>query len=170
MSDSATPWTTACQACLSITNSRSLLKLMSIELVMPSNHLVLSHPLLLQPSIFPSIRVFSKELVLCIRWPKYWSFSFSISPYNEYSGLILFRIDWFEVQGTLESSSTPQFKSINFLASAFFIVQFSHPYLLNTVAFGSYYFLLEYNCFTSLCRFLMYDNESALCIHTSPPS
>ena len=129
MSDSATPWTTACQACLSITNSRSLLKLMSIELVMPSNHLVLSHPLLLQPSIFPSIRVFSKELVLCIRWPKYWSFSFSISPYNEYSGLILFRIDWFEVQGTLESSSTPQFKSINFLASAFFIVQFSHPYM-----------------------------------------
>ena len=90
-----TPWTTARQASLSITNSQSSLKLMSIELVMPSNHLILCHPLLLPPSIFPSIRVFSKEAVLRIRWPKYWSFSFSISPFNEYSGLISCRIDWF---------------------------------------------------------------------------
>ena len=89
----ATPWTAACQASLSITNSRRLLKLMSIELVMPSNHLILCRPLLLLPSIFPSIRVFSKESVLCIRWPKYWNFSFSISPSNEYSGLIFFRTD-----------------------------------------------------------------------------
>ena len=88
-----TPWTAACQACLSITNSRSLLKLMSIELVMPSNHLNLCHPLLLQPSIIPSIRVFSNESVFCIRWPKYCSFSFSISPSNEYSGLISFMMD-----------------------------------------------------------------------------
>ena len=105
VSDSATPWTAACQASLSFTNSRSLLKLMAIESVIPSNHLILCHPLLLLPSIFPSIRVFSKESVL-IRWPKYWSFSFSISPSNEYSGLISFRIDWFDllaVQGTLKS-------------------------------------------------------------------
>ena len=102
-----TPWTAACQASLSITNSQSLLKLMSIESVMPSNHLILCRPLLLPPSIFPSIGVFSNESVLCIRWwPKYWSFSFSISPFNEYSGLISFRIDWFDllaVQGILKS-------------------------------------------------------------------
>ena len=106
MSDSAIPWTAARQASLSITNSRSLLKLMSIESVMPSNHLILCHPLLLLPSIFPSIRVFSNEPALCIRWPWYWSFSFSISPSNEYSGSISFRIDWFDllaVQGTLKS-------------------------------------------------------------------
>ena len=110
-----TPPTAAHQASLSITNSQSLFKLMSIKLVMPSNHLILRHPLLL-PSIFPSIRVFSNESVLCIRWPKYWSFSFSITPSNEYSGLISFRMDWLEllaVQGSQESSSTPQFKSIN---------------------------------------------------------
>ena len=102
----ATPWTAACQASLSITNSRSLFKFMSIELVMPSNHFVLCHPLLLPPSIFLSIRVFSNEPVLCIRWPKYWSFSFSISPSNEYSGLISFRMDWLDLlaaQGTLKS-------------------------------------------------------------------
>ena len=102
----ATSWTTAHQASLSITNSQSLLKLISIELVMPSNHLILCHPLLLPPSIFPSIRVFSNESVLCIRWPKYWSFSFSISPSNEYSGLISFRTDWLDlpaVQGNLKS-------------------------------------------------------------------
>ena len=93
----ATPWTAACQASLSITNSQSLLKLMSIESVMPSNHLILCHPLVLPPSIFPSIRVFSSESILCIRWPEYWSFSFSISPSNEYSGLISFRIDWFDL-------------------------------------------------------------------------
>ena len=102
----ATPWTEACQASLSITNFRSLLKLMSIESMMPSNHLILCHPLLLLPSIFPSIRVFSNESVLCIRWPKYCSFSFSINPSKEYSGLISFRMDWFDllaVQGTLKS-------------------------------------------------------------------
>ena len=116
-----TPWTAAHQASLSITNSPSLLKLMSIELVMPSNHLTLSHPLLLLPSIFPSIRVFSNESVLHIRWPKYWTFSFSISPSNEYSGLISFRMDWLDwldllaVQRTLKSllqhhsSKAPQF-------------------------------------------------------------
>ena len=93
VSDSAIPWTAACQASLSITNFQSLLKLMSIELVIPSNHLILCRPLLLPPSIFPSIRVFSSEWVLRIRWPKYWSFSFSISPSNEYSGLISFRMD-----------------------------------------------------------------------------
>ena len=112
----ATPWTAAHQASLFITNSWSLLKLMSIELVMPSNHLILCHPLLLLSSIFPSIRVFSSESIFCITWPKYWSFSFSISPSNEYSGLISFRIDWFDllaVQGTLKSSPAPQFKSIN---------------------------------------------------------
>ena len=104
----ATPWTTVCQASLSITNSQSLLKLMSIESVMPSNHLILFHPFLLPPSIFPSFRVFSKESVLHTIWPKYWNFSFSISPSNEYSGLISFRMDWLNllaVQGTLKISS-----------------------------------------------------------------
>ena len=106
MSDSVIPWTAAHQASLSITNSRNLLKLMSIESMMPANHLILCCRLLLLPSIFPSIRVFYSELALCIRWPKYWSFSFSISPSNEYSGLISFRIGWFDllaVQGTLRS-------------------------------------------------------------------
>ena len=114
-----TPCTAACQTSLSITNSQSLLKLMSIKSVMPSNHLILCHPLLM-PSVFPSIRVFSNESVLCIRWPKYCNFS--ISPSNEYSGLISFRIDWFyllAVQGTLESSLIPQFKSISFPALTF---------------------------------------------------
>ena len=106
VSDSATPWTAAHQASLSIANSQSLLKLMSIESVMPSSHLILCGPLLLLPSMFPSIRVFSKESVLSIKWPKYWSFSFSISPSNDYSGLISFRMDWLDllaVQGTLKS-------------------------------------------------------------------
>ena len=106
VSDSATPWTAARQASLSITNSPSLLKLVSIDSVMPSNQLILCRPLLLPPLIFPSIRVFSSESVLRIRWPKYWSFSFSISPSNEYSGLISFRMDWFDllaVQRTLKS-------------------------------------------------------------------
>ena len=114
MSISATPWTAVRQASLSITNSWSLLKLMSIESVMPSNHSILCCPLLLPPSIFPSIRVFTNESVLHIWWPKYWSFS--ISPSNGYSGLISFRIDWLDllaVQGTLESSPTPQFRSTN---------------------------------------------------------
>ena len=126
-----TPWTIACQASLSITNSRSSLRLMSIESVMPSSHLTLCHPLLL-PSIFPSIRVFSSESVLYIRWPKYWSFGFSISPCNEYSGLISFRIDWFDlltVQGT--PKNLPQHhssKASSLQCSAFFMVQLSHPY------------------------------------------
>ena len=126
-----TPWTAALQAPLSITNSRSLPKLMSTESVMPSNHLILCHPLLLLPSIFPSIRVFSNEYVLHIRWPKYWSFSFNISPSNEYSGLI-FRMDWLDllaVQGTLKSLLQPQFKSINSSVLSFFIVLLSHPYM-----------------------------------------
>ena len=118
MSDSATSWTAARQASLSITNSQSPPKLISIESMMPSNHLILCRPLL-PPSIFPSIRVFSSELVLHIRWPKYWSFSFSITYSNEYSGLISFRMDWsnlLAVQGTLKSLPTPQFGSINSLA------------------------------------------------------
>ena len=116
-----TPWTAAHQASLSITISQNLLKLMSSESVMPSNHLILCRPLLLPPSIFPSIRVFSNELVLCIRWPKYWSFSFNISPSSEYSGLISFRMDWLDlltVPGTLKSSPT-QFKSISSLGLSF---------------------------------------------------
>ena len=129
----ATPWTAACQASLSITNTLSLLKLMSILSVIPSNHLILCHSLLFPPSSFPSIRVFSSESVLCNRWPNYWSFSFSISPSNEYSGLISFRMNWLDhlaVQGTLESllqhhSSKPSI----LLLSAFFIAQLSHPYM-----------------------------------------
>ena len=133
MSNSATPWTAACQASLSITNSQSLLKLMSIELVMPSNHLILCRPLLLLPSIFPSIRVFSNELTLRLRWPNYWSFSFSISPFNEYSGLTSFRIDSLDllaVQGTLKSLLQHHSSKASILqCSAFFIVQLSHPYV-----------------------------------------
>ena len=129
----ATPWTAARQASLSFTISRSLLKLMSVELVMPSNHLILCHPLLLLPSIFPRIRVFSNELALCIRWQKYWSFSFSISPSNEYSGLISFRMDWLDllaVQGTLKSLLQHHSSKASVLqCSAFFIVQLSHPYM-----------------------------------------
>ena len=129
----ATPWTAACQAYLSITNSWSLLKLMSVELVMPSNHLILCHPLLLLPSIFPRIRVFSNESAPHIRWPKYWSFSFSISPSNENSGLISFRMDWLDllvVQGTLKSLlQHHSSKASILLCSVFFIVQLSHPYM-----------------------------------------
>ena len=118
----ATPWTTAHQASLYITKSKSLHKHISMESVMPSNHLILCCPLILLPSIFPSIRVFSNESVFHIRWPKYWSFNFSISPSNKYSGLISFRLDWMgflAVQGTLESSPTPQFKSTNPLVLSF---------------------------------------------------
>ena len=118
---------------LSITNSQRLLKLMSVELVMPSNHLILYHPLLFLPSIFPSIGVFSNESVLHIRWPKYWSFSFSISPSNEYSGLISFRMDWLDllaVQGTLKNLLQHHSSKASILqCSAFFIVQPSHPYM-----------------------------------------
>ena len=120
MSDSfATPWPAACQASRSFTIFQSLFKFISIESVMPSRHLILCHPLLLLPSIFLSIRAFSSESALCIRWPKYWSFSFSISPFNEYSGLTSFRIDWFyllAVQETLKSFPVPQLESINSLA------------------------------------------------------
>ena len=131
-----TPWTAARQASLSITNSRSLPELTSIELVMPSSHLILCRPLLLLPSIFPSIRVFSNESVLCIRWPKYWSFSFSISPSNEYSGLISFRMDCLDFLAVQEYSPTSQFKPSILWHSAFFIVQLSHPYMttLKTIA------------------------------------
>ena len=128
-----TPWTAARQASLSITNFQSLLKLMSIESVMPSNHLNLSRPLLLLPSTFPSVRVFSSESVLHIRWPKHWSFSFSISPSNEYSGLISFRMDWLDllaIQGTLKSLLQHHSSKASILQrSAFFIVQLSHPYM-----------------------------------------
>ena len=129
----ATIWTEAHQISLSFTKSQSLLRLMSIKSVMPSNHLMLCRPLLLSPSIFPSIRVFSSESVLCIRWPKYWSFSFSISPSNEYSGLISFRMDWLDllaVQGTLKSLlQHHSSKASILLCSAFFMVQLSHPYM-----------------------------------------
>ena len=129
----ATPWITARQASLSITNSRSSLRLMSIESVMPSSHLILCRPLLLLPSIFLSIRVFSNESVFCIRWQKYWSFSFNISPSNEYSGLISFRMDWLDllaVQGTLKSLLQHCSSKASILwHSAFFMVQLSHPYM-----------------------------------------
>ena len=129
----ATPWTTARQASLSITNSQSSPKPMSIELVMPPNHLILCHPLLLLPSIFPSIRVFSNESDLHIRWPKYWSFSCNISPSNEHPGLISFRMDWLDllaVQGTLKSLLQHYSSKASILCcSAFFIVQLSHPYM-----------------------------------------
>ena len=127
------PWTAALQASLSITNSESLLKLMSIKLVMPFNHLTLYCPLLVLPSDFLSIRVFSNESSLCMRWPKYWSFSFSINPSNEYLGLISFRMDWFDllaVQGTLKSLlQHHSSKASILLCLAFFTVQLSHPYM-----------------------------------------
>ena len=128
-----TPWTAARQASLYITNPQSLLRLMSIESVMPSNHLILCRPLLLPPSIFPSIRVFSNQSVLHIRWPKYWSFSFSISPSNEHLGLVSFRMDWLDllaVQGTLKSLlQLHSSKASTLRHSALFIVQLSHPYI-----------------------------------------
>ena len=128
-----TPWTVAHQASLFTTNSQSLLKVTSIESVMPSNHLILCCPLLLLPSIFPSIRVFSNESVLRIRWPKYWSFSFSISPSNEHPGMISFRMDWLDllaVQGTLKSLfQHHSWKASILQHSAFFMVQLSHPYM-----------------------------------------
>ena len=128
-----TPWAAGHQASLSIANSRSLLKLMPLGSVMPSNHLILCCPLLLLPSIFPSIRVFSNESALRIRWPKYWSFSFNISPSNEYSGLISFRMDWLDllaVQGTLKSLLQHHSSKASILRhSAFFIVQILHPYM-----------------------------------------
>ena len=128
------PWMAAWKASLSITNSRSPHIIMSIELVMPSNHLILCHPLLLLPSIFPNIRIFSNESALCIRWPKYWSFSFSIGPSSEHSGLISFRMDWLDllaVQGKLKSLLQHQISKASILRdSAFFIVQLSHPHMI----------------------------------------
>ena len=128
----ANPWTAACQASLSFTISQTLLKLMSIESMIPSNHLIFCHPLLLMPSIFHSIKIFSNESALCIKWPKYWSFS--ISPSNEYSGLISFRVDWFDllsVQRTLKSLlQHHSLKSSILQCSAFIMVQLSHPYVI----------------------------------------
>ena len=142
-----TPWTTACQASLSITILWSLLKLMPIELVMPPNHLILCCSLLLLPLVFPSIRSFSNELAIHIRWPKYWRFSFSISPSNEYSGLISFRIDWLDllaVQGILKSLLQHHSSKASILqCSAFFIVQLSHPSMItrNTIALTRWTFV-----------------------------
>ena len=151
------------QASLSLTNSRSLLKLMSLELVIPSNHLILCHPLFLLSSVFPSIRFFSNESVLCIRWPKYWSFSFSINPSNEYSGLISFRVDWFDllaVQGTLKSLLQHHtLKASTFRCSAFFMVQLSHPYMTTgkTIALTRWTFVgqVTYLLFNMLCRLVI---------------
>ena len=137
MFDSVIPWTAAHQASLSITNSRSLPKLLSTEWVMPSNHLILCHPLLLLPSIFPSIKVFPNESALHIRWPNYWSFSFSISPSNEYTVLISFRIYWFDLladQGTLKSLLQHHSSKASILrCSAFFMVQLSYPYMTGPI-------------------------------------
>jgi len=164
-----TPRTTACQASLSITNSWSLLKLMSIELVMPSNHLVIHHPLLFLPSIFPSIRVFSSESGLCIMWPKYWSFSFSISPSNEYSKLISFRIGWldlFAVQKTLKSL-------LHHHSSKTSILQRSAFYSMKNMwirGFKTYFYLcaLELSFFPYFCLFILacvlhWKSESISC-------
>ena len=148
----AIPWTAACQASLSITNSQSLLKLMSIKSVMPSNHMILCCPLLLLPSIFPSVRVFSNESVLRMRWPKYWSFSFSIRASNEHPGLISFRMDWLDllaVQGTLKSLLQHHSSKASILQhSAFFMVQLSHPYMTTgkTIALTR-----QFSCKESAC-------------------
>ena len=166
-----TPWSAACQASLSITKSWSLLKLMPSQLVMPSNPLVLCCPLLLLPSIFPSTRVFSNQSVLCIRQPNYWSFSFSISPSNEYLGLISFRIDWldlFAVQGTLKSLlQHHSSKASVILLSAFFMVQLSHPYMTTgkTTALTGWTFVgkvmsLLFNMLSRLVITLAYTNFS----------
>ena len=169
VSDSATPWTAAHQASLSITNSQGLLKCMSIELVMPSNHLILCRPLVLLLSIFPSIRVFSNESVLHIRWPKYWHFSFSISPANDYSGLVSFRMDWLDliaVQGTLRSLlQHHSSKASIFQCSAFFIVQLSHPYMTTgkTIA-------LTRQTFVGKVRSLLFNMLSRLVITFLPRS
>ena len=163
----ATPWTAARQASLSVSNSRSPLKLMSIESVMTSNHLILCHPLLLLPSIFPIIRVLSNELTLWIRWPKYWSFSFSISPSNEYSGLITFRIDWLDllaVQGTLKSLLQYHSSKASILQhSPFFIVHLSHPYMTTgkTIA-------LNRRTFVGKVMYLLFNMLSRLVIAFLP--
>ena len=169
VSDSATPWTAACQDSLPITNSQSLLKLMSIELVMPSNHLILCCPLLFPSSIFPSIRIVSNESVLCITWPKYWSFSFSISSSNEYSGLISFRMDWLDllaVQGTLKSLlQHHSSKASIHRCSVFIIVQRSHPYMTTGIRGKRerYPCYFSYILFACLFLFMCYGFISHLC-------
>ena len=181
LSDSATPWTAAHQASLSITNSWSLLKLMSIELVMPSNHFILFRPSLLLRSILPSIRVFSNESVLRIRWSKYWSFSFSISPSNVYSGLISFRMDWFDllaVQGTLKSLfQHHSSKASVLLCSAFFVVQCSHPYMttgktiaLSRQTFAGKVMSLLFNMLSSLVLTFLPRNKRLLNLWLQSPS
>ena len=157
------PWTVARQASLSITNSQSLLKLMSIKSVMPSNHPILCRPFLLLPSTFPSIRVFSNESIPRIRWPKYWSFSFNISPFNEYSGLISFRTDWLDllaVQETLKSLLQHHSSKASILMhSAFFIVQLSHAYMTTgkTIALARWTFVgkIKYLLFNMLSSLVM---------------
>ena len=159
----AIPWTAARQASLSVTNSRSLLQLMSIESMMPSNHLILCRPLLLLSSIFPSVRVFSSKSVLHIRWPKYWSFSFSISPSNEHQGLISFRMDWLDllaVQETLKSLLQHYSSKASILwRSAFFMVQLSHPYMITgkTIALSRRTFVGKVMCllFNMLSRLVV---------------
>ena len=165
----AAPWTAAHQASLSSTNSRSLLKLRSIESVMPSNHLILCHPLLLLPSIFPSIRVFSNESALRIRWPKYWSFSFNISPSNKHSGLISFRMDWSDllvVQGTHKSLLQHHSSKVSILQhSAFFIVQLSHLYMTTAKTIA-----LTRQTFVSKVMSLLWNMLSSLVITFLPRS
>ena len=165
----AIPWTAARQASLSTANSQSLLKLMSIESVMPSNHLTLCHPLLLLPSIFPSIRVFSNGSVLLIRWPKYWSFSFSFSPSNEYSGLISFRSDWLDllvVQKTLKSLLQHHSSKASILQhSAFFAVQLSHPYMTTRKSI-----VLTRHTFAGKVMSLLFNMSSRLVIAFLPRS
>ena len=176
----ATPLTTGRRASLSITNSWSLLKLMSIKSVMPSNHLILCHPLLL-PLIFPRIRVFSHESVLCIRWPKYWNISFNISPSNEYSGLISFRMDWFDllaVQSNLKSLLQHHISKASILwRSAFFIVQLSHPYMttgktivLTRRTFVSKVISLLFNMLSRLVMAFLPRSKHLLISWLQPPS
>ena len=168
----ATPWTTARQVSLSITNSHSLPKLMSIESVMPSNHLILCHPLLLLPSIFPSIRVFSNESALHIRWPKYWSFSFNIIPSKEHPRLISFRVDWLDlpvVQGTLKSLLQHHSSKASILWwSAFFIVQLSHPYMTTgkTIALTRWTFVGKVMSLllNMLCRLVITFLQRSMCL------
>ena len=176
-----TPWTAACQTSLSITNSWSLLKLLSIESVMPSNHLILCLLLILPPSIFPVIRVFSNESVLHIMWPKYWSFSFSISPSHEYSGLLSFRMDWLDllaVQGTLKSLLQHHSSKAPILrCSAFFTVQLSHPYMITgkTIALTRWTFVgkvmsLLFNMLSMLVIGFLPSSKSLLISWLQSPS
>ena len=173
------PWTATCQASLSITKSLSLLKLMSIEAVMPSNHLILCCPFLLPPSIFPSIKVFSNESVLHIRWPEYWSYRFNISPSSEYSGLISFRMDWLDllaVQVTLKSLLQHHSSKASILwSSAFFIVQLSHPYMNTGIALNRQTFVdkvmsLLFNMLSRLVIAFLPRSKCLLISWLQPPS